>query len=358
MANLPNVRLSTRPKEGDLIYFPLGKRLFEVKFVEHEKPFYQLQKNYVYELRCELFRYEDEDIDTGIETIDELVEDAGNIQTLTLIGGGTTATASLGIVDGAVMTVNITNRGEGYRYPPRVAFSAAPTGGETAVGIATLLGDLTNCDGTQVGSKVQGVQIINPGFGYTVAPGIAFIGLSTDPGVGAAASTVIGNGSVGVVTLTDPGSGYVVAPTVTIASPGIGTTARAIALVSAAGTITGIRLTNAGAGYTEAPTITIGDPALGGTGNFIDGETVTGSQSGVTARVKTWNSSTNKLNITEVTGDFVPGETITGGTSGASYQLSVYEENNIVGAFPDNDTIQNEADAILDFSEKNPFGTP
>ena len=33
-----------RPKEGDLIYFPLGDRLFEVKFVEHEKPFYQLKK--------------------------------------------------------------------------------------------------------------------------------------------------------------------------------------------------------------------------------------------------------------------------------------------------------------------------
>ena len=38
--NLPNVELSTRPKEGDLIYFPLGDRLFEIKFVEHEKPFY------------------------------------------------------------------------------------------------------------------------------------------------------------------------------------------------------------------------------------------------------------------------------------------------------------------------------
>ena len=47
--------LSTRPREGDIIYFPLGKRLFEVKFVEHEQPFYQLGKTYVYELRCELF---------------------------------------------------------------------------------------------------------------------------------------------------------------------------------------------------------------------------------------------------------------------------------------------------------------
>ena len=76
MKNEDNVKLSTRPKEGDLIYFPLGDRLFEIKFVEHEKPFYQLQKNYVYELRCELFRYEDEVIDTGIDEIDnELVGD-------------------------------------------------------------------------------------------------------------------------------------------------------------------------------------------------------------------------------------------------------------------------------------------
>ena len=56
--NMANIELSSRPKEGDLIYFPYGDRLFEIKFVEHEKPFYQLQKNYVYELRCELFRYE------------------------------------------------------------------------------------------------------------------------------------------------------------------------------------------------------------------------------------------------------------------------------------------------------------
>ena len=44
--------LISRPKEGDLIYFPLGERLFEIKRVESEKPFYQLVKNYVYELCC------------------------------------------------------------------------------------------------------------------------------------------------------------------------------------------------------------------------------------------------------------------------------------------------------------------
>ena len=76
MKNEADVKLTTRPKEGDLVYFPLGDRLFEIKYVEHEKPFYQLQKNYVYELRCELFRYEDEVIDTGVDEIDnELVGD-------------------------------------------------------------------------------------------------------------------------------------------------------------------------------------------------------------------------------------------------------------------------------------------
>ena len=71
--NETNIKLSTRPKEGDLVYFPLGDRLFEIKYVEHERPFYQLQKNYVYELRCELFRLEDELIDTGIDDIDDVL---------------------------------------------------------------------------------------------------------------------------------------------------------------------------------------------------------------------------------------------------------------------------------------------
>ena len=86
--------LATRPREGDLVFFPLGSRLFEVKFVEHEQPFYQLGKNYVYQLQCELFEYEDEVIDTGIDIIDSQVEDIGFIQTLQLIGTGITATAN------------------------------------------------------------------------------------------------------------------------------------------------------------------------------------------------------------------------------------------------------------------------
>jgi len=60
----------TRPKEGDLIYFPLSKTLFEINFVEHENPFYQLGKLFTYRLSCEVFTYSQEEIDTGYTDID------------------------------------------------------------------------------------------------------------------------------------------------------------------------------------------------------------------------------------------------------------------------------------------------
>ena len=66
--------VASRPREGDLIYFPLGQRLFEVKFVEHENPFYQLGKNYVYELKCELYEYEDEILDTSVEENNAMIK--------------------------------------------------------------------------------------------------------------------------------------------------------------------------------------------------------------------------------------------------------------------------------------------
>ena len=62
--------LPNRPCEGDLIYFPLSKGLFEIKFVQHQDPFYQLGKLYVYKLQIELFQYASEKIDTGEEDID------------------------------------------------------------------------------------------------------------------------------------------------------------------------------------------------------------------------------------------------------------------------------------------------
>ena len=62
--------LPNRPAEGDLLYFPLTKGLFEIKFVDHQDPFYQLKKLYVYRLQVELFQYASEKMETGIKGVD------------------------------------------------------------------------------------------------------------------------------------------------------------------------------------------------------------------------------------------------------------------------------------------------
>lgn len=70
VGNYGETIIPTRPNEGDLIYFPLSSGLFEIKFVQHQDPFYQLGKLYVYSLQVELFQYASEKIDTGIPEID------------------------------------------------------------------------------------------------------------------------------------------------------------------------------------------------------------------------------------------------------------------------------------------------
>ena len=66
--------IAARPREGDLFYVPVMRKLFEVKFVEEELNFFSIGKRnpYIYELRCELFRFSDENITTGVEEIDEV----------------------------------------------------------------------------------------------------------------------------------------------------------------------------------------------------------------------------------------------------------------------------------------------
>ena len=364
--SLPNIELSSRPKEGDLVYFPLGDRLFEIKFVEHEKPFYQLQKNYVYELTCELFRYEDEVLDTGVDEIDDNIKDEGYIQTLTLVGSAVTATAAVqgGVFNGGVRFFTLSNRGDGYSSAPRVAISSAPGGGLTAVGVATMIGDLVDCTGDKGASKVQGVEVVNPGYGYTVPPAVAFFG---GGGAGAAATATIGDGVVGIVTVTGGGSGYTTSPSVSFTNEvflsGVTTaSATAHAYINGAGIVTAVYLTNAGLGYSTAPTVVIANPTgLGSTigiGTFIYNETITGSVSGNTARVREWNADTTTLELANLTGDFVPGDIVMGNTSGAIYKVRVVNTDNLVDPYAQNDIFESEGDDILDFTEGNPFGTP
>lgn len=106
---------SVRPREGDLIYLTLSNTLFEIMHVEHELPFYQLSNLPTYKLRCEKFEYNDEKLDTNIETIDSIEQTGYNVN-LTLqdssakgfiIGNTITQTLASGvIVSGEIIDYN------------------------------------------------------------------------------------------------------------------------------------------------------------------------------------------------------------------------------------------------------------
>lgn len=67
-----NALQGDRPNEGDLIYLPLTKSLFEIRHVEHEQPFYQIENVPTFKMRCTLFEYSGEDLDTGTAEIDQI----------------------------------------------------------------------------------------------------------------------------------------------------------------------------------------------------------------------------------------------------------------------------------------------
>ena len=424
--------VSGRPREGDLIYFPLGQRLFEVKFVEHEDPFYQLGKNYVYQLKCELFEYEDEVIDTSIDEIDTQVQDEGYITTLKLTGIGETASVSPVINTGYIREVFLNNDGSGYTSAPIIQFDDSPVSGGTATAVAIT----TSVAGVR---SIKEILLTNAGFGYTSAPGITIysgggVGAAatasietTDkgvvsfalinsgsaypavptitvahPNIGAVATASTTNGSVTSLTLTNAGTGYSSAPTVTLSTPSSGiNTATATATIGAGGTVTGftitsggsgydgpvtvtisnddliksgvravaraeisegnvvtaVRIVNPGVGYTANPTVTVADPpAISGIGTYQFNELITGESSRTTARVKEWIPASNTLKISYVDGTFTNGELIVGAASSATYAVDFHTNDDTYDKYTDNDSIETEADLIVDFTESNPFG--
>jgi hypothetical protein len=349
--------LAKRPSEGDLIFFPLGERLFEIKRVEFEKPFYQLGKNYVFELQCELYEYENEVIDTSIDVVDKTVEDEGYITTLNLSSSVINAEATASIGDGIVSRIILNDDGNAYTSLPTVTISA-PTDGITATAVAIT---------TSVGSvnSLESIVITNAGSGYTATNPPTII-ISGGGGVGAAATAVVSDSGVRLLTMNEQGSGYYLIPTVTIDGPvGLGETATARTVLND-GKVT-LQIVNAGFGYTEAPSVNISTAStVSAAGTFLYNETVTGSLSGTTAVVRSFEilrgagiSTTNPprtLRVAINNGQFSAGETITGSESSAVYILKSYDNNSYEESYDENEEFEIEADSILDFTEKNPFG--
>ena len=356
--------LSSRPREGDLVFFPLGQRLFEIKFVEHEEPFYQLGSNYVYKLKCELFEYEDEVIDTSIEAIDTQVEDVGYIADLQLVGIGITALATPVVATGVVREIFLNNDGSGFTGTPIIGFSTSPSGlsgsTATAVAITSTRANVTS---------IESILITNAGFGYTEAPTIT---ISGGGGTGAAATCSINTASNSIVrfTITQTGVGYGTAPTVTIGVPAGATAADRATGITSIGIdpssgfnrVNSIFITNAGAGYTGGETVTIADPeTISGVGTYLFNEIVQGMRSGTQARVKSWDVDTGILQVGNIgigttTTSFFAGEDIKGLTSGALFSVSNFDDDTD-DKYNEGDIFESEADLLIDFSESNPFGS-
>ena len=348
--------IDTRPREGDLVFFPLGNRLFEVKFVEHEDPFYQLGKNYVYKLQCELFEYEDEVIDTGVEEIDTKVEDLGHITDLPLVQSVSTATATAVIGTGGIQKVFLTNDGSGFTSIPTISISAPPAGGTqaTAVGVLTTRNQVTS---------LEYIYLTHAGVGYgNTAP---IITISGGGGTGAAATCSLvpaGKKGLQVINITNHGVGYSTSPTVAISLPSLSPQAPASvhAIVGSASTnpISNVYILDAGAGFFSPPTVTIGAGATVGVGTFWFNEEVVGQQSDVVGRVKGWDADTGVLQVGIMTGTFYEGERLVGSKSGATYETSTTgTASTTADKYSQNDDIEFDADQIIDFSESNPFGT-
>ena len=165
-----------RPNEGDLIWFPTTKHLFEIKFVEAERPFYQLGKGYVWECQCELFEYSDEKLDTGVTAIDaietafansiKLVMDAGGSGDFTvgeeIVGDLHLATATAAITGDAVSSFTITDGGEHYKsaLPPTVTITGGGGSGATGTAVVSATG------------IVSSITVSAGGTGYTSAPSV------------------------------------------------------------------------------------------------------------------------------------------------------------------------------------------
>ena len=369
-----NIELATRPEDGDLIYFPLDNTMFEIKYVEGKKPFYQLNNLYVYTLSCEVMDYAlDENIDVGIEEVDKAAVEFGFTTRLSMVGiAASTATATVQLSKNAgntnvgkgIAKIDLVNDGTGYTLPPLVGISSAPSDGINAAAVAIM----TSRTG-QSGQSIDRIELTNPGFGYTVVPTITIRSQNVF-GTGAAATAIIAEGTLHTPTITNAGASYGIVPNVTInpvgldTNIGIGSTAQAIAIVNTLGQVASIRYSFAGIGYTATPTITIDPPARAGlaTGNYMFKEMVRGVSTGTTAFVADWDSDDRILKVTNIAGSgFAVGESVVGiGTtllgSDSEYIVRDVSDQDEYDNYNENIVVESEADSIIDFTEDNPFG--
>ena len=175
-ANNPALSVTARPNEGDLLYFPLTKDIYEIKFVGKEEPFFQFGKIQFYAITAELYEVGSDQFDTGIEEIDsieetfdvaiKLVMDPGGSGDFTVgeevVGDEFLAKATATTDGDAVDSITITDSGLHYNsaLPPTVTISGGGGNGATATAAVSSTGLVTS------------ILITSGGSGYTTAPSV------------------------------------------------------------------------------------------------------------------------------------------------------------------------------------------
>jgi hypothetical protein len=170
----PNLTVTSRPNEGDLLYFPLTKDIYEIKFVGKEEPFFQFGKIQFYAITAEIYEVGQDDFDTGVAEIDAVEQLFDNAIKLFMDPGGTgdftvgeevvgdefLAKATSAITGDAVSGITITDGGSHYKVatPPSVTISGGGGTGATATATVSSTG------------IVNGITITSGGSGYTSAP--------------------------------------------------------------------------------------------------------------------------------------------------------------------------------------------
>ena len=348
-----------RPKEGDLIYFPLGRRLFEIKFVEHEKPFYQLGKGYTYDLECELFEYEDEVFNTSIDEIDSTLQEKGYITSLELIALSNRAEVTYQLGTGYIQKILILNEGKGYTQAPDIVIEPPEVG--TDPQIVALMNQATVNNST---SSVKQLVVFRSGSGYTEAPEVTVAPVDRE-GTGAVIRAGINTDPIskGIVEfdVLEGGTGYAEDANIVVYDDDNNIVAEGTALTNGTKIVKAI-VTNPGKDLSEGARAVVDAPPDAGDGDFIYNEIVEGKTSGTQARVRGWDGVNKILQITNLDPekedvDFSLEEVIIGKTSKARYSLKRWNTRTPKDKYSESDDIQDEANVIVDETEFNQFGS-
>ena len=324
-----------RPQEGDLIYLPLTSNYFEIKFVEHEEPFYQLGKGYVYKLKAELFEYSDEKGDV-FDSDEDLVDYGYTVKHYYLTTAGTNATGTPVVDGGAVTNIFISDNGSKYNETPAVTI----TGDGTGATAEAFMVNITVSGGSPTSSavirsvvkegQIRSVNIVNGGSGYDEDRATLNISAPDAGGIAATLIPTFTNGTLTEINILSGGSGY-----------------KSVRLID---------ITNGGSGYTSASASFTAAPA-GITGAFTVPELVTGASTGATANLVEWNADEGFVKLKTPTGTFLIGELIVGSESGAQIVLDNRDEQATADPkYSESVTFESIGDDIIDFSETNPFG--